>query len=1242
MSKKGTKALASATLMSLVLTTALSAGPVKAAAGQAERIGAADRYATAAQVATKNWTTSDNVVLVSGEGYADAVSASALAKKLNAPILLTTAKTLSTDTASALSKLGAKNVYVVGGEASVSTAVRNELKKTYSLVELGGANRYETNVAVAQKLVDLGVDPSSVIMVGGEGFSDALSVAPVAAAKGQILLLGMNNADYMKPVLDFVAKNKSKVTVVGTKNVISDSILSTVNGTRVDGGKDRWDTNQKVLANFKDTVKMDKLYVASAAYNAQDNGYADALVASALAGKYAAPLVLVDKDGNEGTTNALNYIKNNANKSTDLQVVGGTGVVSDGLLGKITEAVTGVKPGPGNTTVKSVEAVDLNQLRVNFNTDVDSDSAEDVGNYKIDGSTLSDKDAVAVLGDDNRTLLITLKQPKEQQKQYTVSVKQGVLTADKSGSIDAFDQKISFSDTTAPAIASVSVKGNNKITVNFTEPVKIPVTAVGSVNPTNDFISKFKINGQNISSFGLDTTVTEVDHQIATTTAARIESDKDSVWADKVDFYFSTKLPAGSNTLKVSDGTANGVLSDAAGFIVKEKEENFNVDTVSTKPVIKEVKASTDNTIKIIFDRPMDTKTAKVISNYKLNNDSLSGKVDPKDISLKEGDCTVKIKHVPGINFGSNTIYVSNSVKDAYGNKVADDTRVNFTMEKDETKPTVTSVRMVDSETIRMSFSKDIDASYAIKAANYTLKDASNVDISSHIRLVKPSYKSVSDSVTSGAIKDDTFGADNSWDIKLYKNAYDYQTIGKGKTYDPVTQATTIAQLKNDDWRLTAAKYTLIIKNLADTTANKNVMDDSTNTINGSDDVAPKMNANAYAKDKHKVVVTFSEAMDGSQLDKLDNYKYKNAAGDSKQLPSDTKITVGNDDKSVTLEFPDNYYTDLGDGTTVDGTNITSYDNDNRIRGILASNLKDLQGNLIDSFNNSSTISASATGSFAYKDSTYRIQKDGDDLLVKVQFQNAIDPDSALKEYFMVAGQTPDSVSVSGSDVILRFNNDDHTDSSANIVDEYTANHAKNGLTNLSGSTDKADKADIIKLWGSFAKVQVKATDAQGKNGLKDITGASIATDAQFHDLVSRAYDYLAAPETTSDYWYATTQAGTTDAAVVLTFDTVLDPIYSGVKADDFRFNVGGTEVKAERVVVKGNSLVFLFENDKQVFANGKANKKKVSVSLKNANIDVEALRDDNSNNAKFVPSSDDKTKTRDIILVDTDITSQR
>lgn len=330
-------ALASASLAALILTTTLSAGNVSAAVGQVSRTSGANRYDTAAQVAVKNWATSDNVVLVCGEGYADAVSASSLAKKLDAPILLTEAKSLSASTKDALTTLKPKNIYVIGGNASVSKEVRDSLKATYNLIELGGSNRYETNAAVAEKLVGLGVDPSNAMLVGGNGFSDALSVAPIAAAKGQILLLGMNDAASIKPVTDFISKHKSKVTVVATTNVINNDTFTAVNGSnRINGGLDRFDTNLKVLNSFKNDLKFDKAYIA----NASGDGYADALVASSLAAKSSAPLLLVDTESSSATENAVAYLKSNVTSTTDLQVIGGTGVVSNNVVSEINAVVT--------------------------------------------------------------------------------------------------------------------------------------------------------------------------------------------------------------------------------------------------------------------------------------------------------------------------------------------------------------------------------------------------------------------------------------------------------------------------------------------------------------------------------------------------------------------------------------------------------------------------------------------------------------------------------------------------------------------------------------------------------------------------------------------------------------------------------------------------------------------------------------------------------------------------------------
>ncbi len=340
MYKKDIKKLAIITFVSLILNTALTCSPAKAS-GFVTRVSGSNRYATAANVATTNWTTSYNVVLVSGEGYADAVSASGLAKKLNAPILLTSSDILSSDTQTALDTLKPTNIYIVGGTASISQIVRDGLKSKYTLTELSGPNRYETNLAVAKELVKLGVSASDVMVVGGEGFADALSVAPVAAAKEQILLLANNNQSSIQSVINFVKDNKSTVTIVGTKNVISDSIKDAfgTSTTRVDGGADRFDTNLKILTAFNSNLKNDKVYVANASSSTPDNLYADALVASVLAGKYTAPLVLVDTDGSNATATAISYIREIGSKNTYVQIVGGTEVVTDYTLNTIEQMI---------------------------------------------------------------------------------------------------------------------------------------------------------------------------------------------------------------------------------------------------------------------------------------------------------------------------------------------------------------------------------------------------------------------------------------------------------------------------------------------------------------------------------------------------------------------------------------------------------------------------------------------------------------------------------------------------------------------------------------------------------------------------------------------------------------------------------------------------------------------------------------------------------------------------------------
>jgi len=123
-----------------------------------ERLPYGDRYETARQVAIR----AHAVALDRGEDpglafvangadpakFFDALSASAVAGHIGAPILLTNAGTLPLATERALADLDEPAVVVVGGTASVSQAVYNELG---AVERIAGGDRYKTSVAVAER-----------------------------------------------------------------------------------------------------------------------------------------------------------------------------------------------------------------------------------------------------------------------------------------------------------------------------------------------------------------------------------------------------------------------------------------------------------------------------------------------------------------------------------------------------------------------------------------------------------------------------------------------------------------------------------------------------------------------------------------------------------------------------------------------------------------------------------------------------------------------------------------------------------------------------------------------------------------------------------------------------------------------------------------------------------------------------------------------------------------------------------
>ena len=154
--------------------------------------GGANRYDTSIAISRNGWNaTSDYAVIASGEDFGDAISAAPLAKKYNAPILLVSKDKLDNGSddnniSSEISRLKVKKVFLIGGTGSVSENVENILiNKGIEVERIAGKDRYEFSVKIAKRV---GTD-NGIVLASGEEFADALSIAPIAAAKGMPVIL---------------------------------------------------------------------------------------------------------------------------------------------------------------------------------------------------------------------------------------------------------------------------------------------------------------------------------------------------------------------------------------------------------------------------------------------------------------------------------------------------------------------------------------------------------------------------------------------------------------------------------------------------------------------------------------------------------------------------------------------------------------------------------------------------------------------------------------------------------------------------------------------------------------------------------------------------------------------------------------------------------------------------------------------------------------------------------------------
>jgi len=281
-----------------------------------KRLGGSDRFDTSVRISVDQWVQSDNVILVSGRNYPDALCASPLSKKFDAPILLTETTELDTRVLGEIKRLGAKNVYIIGGSGVVGTAVENTLKGLgINVIRIAGINRYETSIEVAKYLGTV----TAAVIASGESFPDALSIASIAGAKQMPILLTDKNT-LPTSVESYIKNNNiTKGYIVGGTGVVSSNVESKLSGFKRLAGIDRFSTNANIINEFINDLNYDSIFAATG-YD-----YPDALAGSGSAAKLNAPIILTD--GALKLDGATLLIK--LKETKNLRVLGASGVITD-------------------------------------------------------------------------------------------------------------------------------------------------------------------------------------------------------------------------------------------------------------------------------------------------------------------------------------------------------------------------------------------------------------------------------------------------------------------------------------------------------------------------------------------------------------------------------------------------------------------------------------------------------------------------------------------------------------------------------------------------------------------------------------------------------------------------------------------------------------------------------------------------------------------------------------------------
>lgn len=249
--------------------------------------------ATVNKVNTFIFEEMENVYLINADNPVDAISGGVFIGITKGATVLVKDNKIDDLTREKIKR--AKNVYIIGGETSVSDSLVKGFENYRG--RISGNNRYETAVEVSKRL---GVN-RDILMVNGSNIIDAISAVSLAINEDMTILF--TDKDELPEVTKKELLNSgehNEIYFVGGENVISTEVKEEVYRLankdikkiheKTISGNNRYETSVEVSKKFSKPVENAVLV------NGEKPG--DAVASIPLAGFKSAPIMLVDNQEN--------------------------------------------------------------------------------------------------------------------------------------------------------------------------------------------------------------------------------------------------------------------------------------------------------------------------------------------------------------------------------------------------------------------------------------------------------------------------------------------------------------------------------------------------------------------------------------------------------------------------------------------------------------------------------------------------------------------------------------------------------------------------------------------------------------------------------------------------------------------------------------------------------------------------------------------------------------------------------